>query len=297
MNKTDIEWCDMTWNPVTGCLHGCKYCYARKQANRFKGFEPRCGGEEIPDGEGTCVGSIHNTTHGETLHIFNKQPMRRFSAHGYPNGKFVKASYPYNFDPTFHRYRLGEPQEVKTPQTVFVGSMCDLFGTWVPNGWINEVLKACASAPQHRYLFLTKNYRAYAAWFFEEYGGTTGRIHRKKPINGVEMHFGMSVTNNDQLRKAAYSYNGSHWLSLEPLHEEIDTDIIYKPGNYPRWKWIVIGAETGNRKGKIIPQADWINKIVKVCKEASVPIFMKNSLIPIVGEDDMLREYPWEVTI
>lgn len=21
MNKTKIEWCDMTWNPVTGCLH------------------------------------------------------------------------------------------------------------------------------------------------------------------------------------------------------------------------------------------------------------------------------------
>lgn len=37
MNKTKIEWCDSTWNPVTGCLHGCEYCYARKQVNRFKG--------------------------------------------------------------------------------------------------------------------------------------------------------------------------------------------------------------------------------------------------------------------
>ena len=35
MNKTKIEWCDSTWNPVTGCLHGCEYCYARKIANRF----------------------------------------------------------------------------------------------------------------------------------------------------------------------------------------------------------------------------------------------------------------------
>jgi protein gp37 len=32
MNKTKIEWADMTWNPVTGCLHGCPYCYARKTA-------------------------------------------------------------------------------------------------------------------------------------------------------------------------------------------------------------------------------------------------------------------------
>lgn len=22
-SKTKIYWCDSTWNPVTGCLHGC----------------------------------------------------------------------------------------------------------------------------------------------------------------------------------------------------------------------------------------------------------------------------------
>lgn len=47
MNKSDIEWCDYTWNPMTGCLHGCPYCYARRMAeNPFyrnvfpNGFEP-----------------------------------------------------------------------------------------------------------------------------------------------------------------------------------------------------------------------------------------------------------------
>ncbi|MBP2071179.1 DUF5131 family protein [Thermoanaerobacterium butyriciformans] len=37
MNKSKIEWCDFTWNPVTGCRHGCPYCYAAKQAKRFSG--------------------------------------------------------------------------------------------------------------------------------------------------------------------------------------------------------------------------------------------------------------------
>ena len=37
MNKTKIEWCDSTWNPVTGCYHGCPYCYARNMINRFSG--------------------------------------------------------------------------------------------------------------------------------------------------------------------------------------------------------------------------------------------------------------------
>lgn len=42
MNKTKIEWTDYTWNPITGCLHGCPYCYARKIAMRFgkDGFKP-----------------------------------------------------------------------------------------------------------------------------------------------------------------------------------------------------------------------------------------------------------------
>jgi len=38
--STKIEWCDETWNPVTGCREiseGCAHCYAKRQAQRFKG--------------------------------------------------------------------------------------------------------------------------------------------------------------------------------------------------------------------------------------------------------------------
>ena len=35
--KTKIDWADATWNPVTGCLHVCEYCYARKIAELFGG--------------------------------------------------------------------------------------------------------------------------------------------------------------------------------------------------------------------------------------------------------------------
>jgi len=39
MNKTTIEWTEITWNPTTGCTkitEGCKNCYAEKMANRLK---------------------------------------------------------------------------------------------------------------------------------------------------------------------------------------------------------------------------------------------------------------------
>lgn len=36
-NRTNdnVDWAWWTWNPVTGCLHDCPYCYARDIANRF----------------------------------------------------------------------------------------------------------------------------------------------------------------------------------------------------------------------------------------------------------------------
>jgi len=45
MGKTTIEWTDYSWNPVSGCEHGCPYCYAREIVNRFpanypNGFKP-----------------------------------------------------------------------------------------------------------------------------------------------------------------------------------------------------------------------------------------------------------------
>jgi len=42
--QTKIEWCDATWNPVTGCTpisEGCQNCWAQAMANRFhRSFAP-----------------------------------------------------------------------------------------------------------------------------------------------------------------------------------------------------------------------------------------------------------------
>ena len=39
MNKSGIEWCDHTWNPITGCRHYCSYCYATKMAPLLRKYE------------------------------------------------------------------------------------------------------------------------------------------------------------------------------------------------------------------------------------------------------------------
>lgn len=40
MGKTNIEWTETTWSPVTGCSKistGCRNCYAERMAKRFAG--------------------------------------------------------------------------------------------------------------------------------------------------------------------------------------------------------------------------------------------------------------------
>ncbi|RPI55422.1 MAG: DUF5131 family protein, partial [Deltaproteobacteria bacterium] len=40
MSQTKIEWCDRSWNVISGCTpisEGCQNCYAKKMANRLKG--------------------------------------------------------------------------------------------------------------------------------------------------------------------------------------------------------------------------------------------------------------------
>ncbi|MCL2216933.1 MAG: phage Gp37/Gp68 family protein [Defluviitaleaceae bacterium] len=150
MNKSDIEWCDRTWNPVTGCLHGCEYCYARGITNRFEGFDCETNVHHLETMD--CVRLDTNPG----LHELYK-PLHKTCK----DGKRRVAPFPYGFQPTFHRYRLDEPAKIKTPQTIFVGSTCDIFREWTPDEWIQEVFKACEAAPWHRYLFLTKNPKRY----------------------------------------------------------------------------------------------------------------------------------------
>ena len=57
--KSTIEWCDATWNIITGCSHvssGCANCYAaRLAATRLKNHPSRKG---LVDGKGRWTGEV-----------------------------------------------------------------------------------------------------------------------------------------------------------------------------------------------------------------------------------------------
>ena len=277
MNKTKIEWCDSTWNPVTGCLHGCEYCYARKIANRFGTIDKII---ESAAEEGIDLGSAY-FSNPDCFSELN-EPVRD------ENGKIKP--YPYNFYPTLHRYRLDIPKKWSKPRTIFVCSMADLFGDWVPDEWIEAVFEACAKAPQHRYLFLTKNPQRYVALYALD----------KLPIRD-NMWYGASVTTPEQAEETAKSFaklpcspiQANTFLSVEPMLFDLSKHNAWElfcRGYYA--DWIIVGAETGNRKDKVIPQKEWINVIAADCDDYGKPVFMKDSLVPIIGEKNMRREFP-----
>ena len=144
MDKTKIEWADSTWNPITGCRHKCPYCYARGIANRFVSRK----GCHLVEPETYKLGDD-----GSETYEINEQPYYVDDE----TGKQFRCAYPHGFVPTIHRYRMGEYRDKKRQRNIFVGSMSDVFGEWVPDRWIREVFNACEKAPQHNYLFLTKN--------------------------------------------------------------------------------------------------------------------------------------------
>jgi Bacteriophage protein gp37 len=244
MNKTKIDWCDSTWNPVTGCLYGCEYCYARKMAQRFSGVK---------------IGNFN----GNICEL--DEPYRR-SLDGKIN------PYPYEFMPTFHRYRLGDYTD-KKGRNIFVCSMADLFGSWVPDSWIEEVFSACEKAPQHNYLFLTKNNIRYSS------------LNRDRKLPKADnMWYGFSITNSSYRIWKNDKFN--LFASIEPILEKV---------NIPTWvNWIIVGAETGRRKDKVIPKKEWIEDILEDCRQRNIPLFMKSSLADIWGEP-LIQEFPKEL--
>lgn len=103
------------------------------------------------------------------------------------------------------------------------------------------------------------------------------------------MWYGTTVTRRGNVAGIDWLPDSSNiFVSIEPLLEDIEPENT----SLQFVNWIIIGAETGRRKDKIVPECEWIEKIVAVADKNSIPVFMKNSLVSIMGEENMRREFP-----
>jgi protein gp37 len=221
-NQTNdsVDWANWTWNPVTGCEHGCKFCYAREIANSER----------------------------------------------------MAAVYPNKFEPTYHPYRLDAPKNTKRKESgderdgrVFVCSMADLFGKWVPTPWIKSVFDACLESPEWEYLFLTKWPARYAQMPLLKKAWYGASVIQQSDVARVEKAM------------AAFQTDCVKWISLEPM---------LGPITFNDLSWcnlVVIGGQTSTTQPEgyvpeFAPEFDWVVNVVNECREFGVPYYIKANL-------------------
>lgn len=107
------------------------------------------------------------------------------------------------------------------------------------------------------------------------------------PDNGW---FGVTVTSSkekNRIKTLKENIKAKHYhVSFEPMFDdigELDLDGI---------EWIVLGTETGNRKGKVSSKREWLFNVYKQAKEKNIPVFMKEDLLGILNEYELIQEYP-----
>ncbi len=260
MNPTTIDWCTIrdddgeiikrgfTWNPIVGCTNGCDYCYARRIA------ETRLGSmcDQFPE---PWMVDIH--------------------------GLDPEVSLCGQFFPHLHENRLDDVKPRTTPRGVFIGSMGDMWDPEVPQKWRDVVCDEiyCANPAQQ-----PEGYRFDCAR--NTYWALT-----KQPqnITGLDVEWiemidnlwlGVSVTGREdawRIYDLIDRVPEQRFVSFEPLQGLIVLD----PAILELLDWVIIGAMTG--PGAIAPEREWVFEMAEQCREAGVPVYVKNNLRPLMG--------------
>lgn len=165
------------------------------------------------------------------------------------------------FTPMLRPERLDQPNRWRTPRMVFVNSMSDLFGEFIPEDFIEKVFEVMRATPQHTYQVLTKRADRMKKW-----------VNRRPWVAGCSnIWMGVSVEDQkyglprvDHLRetKAAVRF-----LSVEPLLEALPALDL------SRIHWVIVGGESGPGARPLDPR--WVRSIRDRCRRDGVPFFFK----------------------
>ena len=159
------------------------------------------------------------------------------------------------------------------PQNFLLTGMSDLSG-WKEE-WREEVFAKIKENPQHQFVFLSKRPDLLSfstdldnAWF-----GVT--VTRKSELWRI-----------DALRE---NIKAKHYhVTFEPLFDD--------PGqaDLTGIDWIVIGTMTGAAGRKVRTEPAWTYSLTDQAHAQNIPVFWKEDLVPIMGEENMIQKLPAE---
>jgi len=159
-------------------------------------------------------------------------------------------------------------------RNVFVCSMADLFGKWVPTAWIDAVLQQAWDNPQWTFLFLTKFPVRMAEFQFPKNSRIGTTVDRQYAVERAEKAF-TKIRNN--------GYEGIAWLSCEPMMERLTFNSL------DMFDWVIMGGSSkSTQTPEHKPHFDWIVQLWLDAKALDLPVYMKTNL----GIDQRVREYP-----
>ena len=156
-----------------------------------------------------------------------------------------------------HPEVLREPYSWRTPRTVFVNSMSDLFHEDMPFDFIRQVFKVMNENPMHTFQLLTKR-----AEILLEYSDS---LPWAKNI-----WMGVTIENQDYVSRIDFlRETGAHvkFLSIEPLIGRIENL------NLNSIDWVIVGGESGPGARPILKS--WVMDIKDQCILQDTPFFFK----------------------
>lgn len=165
--------------------------------------------------------------------------------------------YEKGFTLSLHPEVVLDPYKWKTPRTVFVNSMSDLFHEDIPLYFIQSVFKAMVENPRHTFQILTKRaeklleYNTHLPW-------------------AKNIWMGVTVENRESISRINYLRQSSAYvkfLSIEPLLEDlIQLDL-------QEIDWVIVGGESGPKARPM--KEDWVLNIKNSCQTQNVHFFFK----------------------
>lgn len=194
------------------------------------------------------------------------------------------ARYENVFAYTEHWDKLDEPRSWKTPRTIFVNSMSDLFHEEADPEFVRRVFQTMMETPRHRYQVLTKRPERMAELL-------TSFVNSGDYEPSQHIWLGTSVESDLVLDRIEHLKNtpaGVRFLSCEPLISDLGEL------EFEGLHWVIVGGESGvhlfkertrSRRALVSyengcwepreERAKWVRSIRDQCVDQCVAFFFK----------------------